>query len=272
MKVHYYVWAGGIFSLFMQGILQNHEKIKGDNFYFEASMKDQLLVPSYLKGVRLERSDVLKYNLCNPFDFIFNQSKDDISERIELAPIKSFFGKHRPLSNNPALLKEYHKLYKSLSWKQELLDEFQEIDNLVNNEKSYLGIHFRLTTMNCYTKLVPIEDFFSLIDAHIKNYNGIILTSDNIESIDKFYKNYGKENVICMDMETRFKTEAGDTYKYHVEEFSQFFTKEYWFNGLKEAYLLSKANTVIKRASNLNNMAVVMRGKPQMEIFANGSL
>jgi hypothetical protein len=54
---------------------------------------------------------------------------------------------------------------------------------------------------------------------------------------------------------------------YQDIEINKMFTEEYWISAFMEAYILSKPNIIIKRDSNLNNMAMVMKGSPQKEIF-----
>lgn len=280
MKIHYYIWGGGIFSLIVQGILQNYAKIGGDEFYFESSMianfkntKDQ-----YVKNNKLTEENVLKIKTCNPFDFILDQSFNNIDQRIELVPVRSFHAKNRKLSTNLALLSNYHNTYKKVfKWKEELLKEFKKIDELVDETKIYLGIHCRFTTMNYYNGVIPLTAFSDLADSRLNKDMSIIIISDNEESLSRLRDKYNGYDIIFNEnLNTRFKYESNDIKnnigEYQTKDYFNFFTKDYWFNALKEAYLLSKANIVVKRASNLNTMSMVMRGSLQEELYVPGSL
>lgn len=270
MKTHYYVIGGGIFSLLVQSILQNLIPSNAEA-YFESNMPSNLDSHDYRKNNKISEKAFLEIKVCNPFDFIFEQTIDNIDTKITLSPVRSFFSKNNKLSNSPNL-KLYHEIYKALPWTSEVLAEFKNIDNLIDRNTEYVGVHCRLTTMNFYNGKMNTELFMKFVDEHV-NGGKLIVVSDNQESLNKFIDKHGEENIIYIsNQSTRFDKESADIHELQEKDFKNFFTKEFWLNGLKEAYLLSKATTVIKRTSNLNSMAMIIKGVPQNEIHVPGSL
>lgn len=261
--------GGGIFSQFFHSLIQDsiNYKFNISNHYLLNCLCENFKDPKYLKSLGTDITRIHNDISINGYDYIFDQKSKDKKTILYSKPQSAY--NHKNNLSKSINLTAYKKNYDSLKVSQKLQKKFDQIDKISENVE--IGLHIRITTMNHWSKFskIDINDYFKISDKIFEDYSPkkVIVASDNKPSLDKFIDRYKDIEVIVNNGVERFMFSNESNQYYQDIEINKMFTEEYWISAFMEAYILSKPNIIIKRESNLNNMAMVMKGSPQKEIF-----
>lgn len=224
---------GGIFSKFVRSM----DKIcqyNYDNFIlYTKSCSEQ----NYTKNYFADIFDFNGINIDTVIDCDVYSTHHDISK-----------------ANNFFTLK---KACKSLKINHNIL---LEVKNYVKNylPDNTLGVHVRLTDMHSKHPnygILSLNDYIKYIDCELNanHYDCIFVSSDNIESIEKLQKYYGKlvKHFNCSFL---VQKETDDNYALQLNNLNNTF---FWIEVFTDMLILSNTRHLIHRISNYANTTLL---------------
>lgn len=223
---------------------------------------------SYLEEIKKNVTEELNtmifdYGIDDPYAHIVNyaldQNREDFkdAEVIVTGPPTVYHGRNNPIELQPKL-SLYKKQFKRLKFRKEILDQIENRSKILEINEQTLSVHCRMTSLSRMNgnQEVPTEQYFSQIDLELAtgNYSNIFLSSDNVESIDKFIRRYGNIVKYNSDFKYRHQKEYVDS---GAIEFKYLFKKYSWVESCVDMLMLSRGSCLISRYSYFANAAIV---------------
>ena len=272
MKNHIYVMpGGGPFSRFLQcGIQPLADMEDFDNVFLtlspfeETNNNDEYLQEAVGHIVR-NKNLMEMYGIERPYDHIMSytldQKTDQTYEYKGVLPFGILYGAlDNPNIEDSTRLNDYKRVLNKIHIKNEIKRRVDDLCKLVNINENTLGAHVRMTSMAVHQNFGRIthEDYCRAIDQELEtgNYNGLYVSTDNVESLIKMEKRYASIIRYYPNM-LRLPTEYITDLWQWSWEYDMFFRKQFWQESFTECMTLARCGGMVCRTSNFSNMAVV---------------
>jgi hypothetical protein len=185
------------------------------------------------------------------FNSVLNQTLTDDLTNIECNHIQGY------CNHNKIELSGKFNIYKNVvskfDFKNDLLDKIKTLQEQLNITEKTIGVHVRLTDMNIH----HINDYgCSNFNDYLKCFNehdDLFVASDNKESLNKLIDIFGSKIKYVPNI-IRGETEKENT---SLLQLTNFKNSVFWEEAFIEMFLLSKCGSLICRASNLTNAAIL---------------
>ena len=187
----------------------------------------------------------------NMFNSVLNQTLTDNLTNIECNHIQGYNNQNKiELSNK---FNNYKNVVSKFNFKDDLLDKIKILQEQLNITEKTIGVHVRLTDMNIH----HVNDYGSSnFDDYLKyfnEYDDFFVASDNKESLNKLVDIFG-DKIKYVPNIIRGETKKENT---SLLQLTNFKNNIFWEEAFIEMFLLSKCGSLICRASNLTNAAIV---------------
>jgi hypothetical protein len=241
---------------------------------FEIGIMSQLMsiiqtVESKIKLLDDIENIVISNTKNNPFDHIFVQNKlPDNYIVINIIP----YNAHRDTIPSDKLLR-YKTIKSKLILNNEITERFDKIKNELLIDKTFMGVHIRLTDMNAaHGKIYGytyFDDFVQAINSTMETgeYTKIFIASDSQESVSKL-RNIYHDAMVCCDDFIRVKDDYKD-WTLFIKT-NQPSNKKWIQDVFIEMLLLSECGGLVHRVSNFANVAKIYSNTIEKIFFLTG--